>query len=150
MIKGIIFDFVWALWHPDKDVIPPEYIRLLEELREKGYKLALISSISEEREGQVKSISQFFDHIDLVDIKTTEAFNNAAKALMLSPGEILVVGDRIREEITIGNELGMETTWLNHGRWTHETPFAPIEKPKHTIKKLSEIKGILAISGFHK
>ncbi len=63
--------------------------------------------------------------------------------MRLFPEEILVVGDRIKREITIGNRLGMKTAWFKNGKFKDELPESKDEEPTYTLTKLEDVIQLL-------
>ena len=60
-----------------------------------------------------------------------------------SSEDIWVVGDRIDSEIQYGNELGMKTVRLQHGKYSRLEPQNDYQKPYCNIAQFSELAGIL-------
>lgn len=143
MIKGIIFDFNRTIYNPDSDDLVEGANKLLDKLRERGYKLCLISKKS--KDDKAKRISnlgldKYFIDIQVIEgNKTEEHFNRCLKATSLNPGEMAVVGDRIKEEISLGNRMRMTTIWYKAGKFSTELPENEEEIPRYTITDLEEV-----------
>jgi len=147
MIKGIIFDFNRTLFDPEKEQLFDSALDLLEGLSKK-YKLVLISfaTRASERERMIHSfnLGKYFHKILIVSEKKLEHFKDCVKALDCRLEEILVVGDRIKSEIRIANELGMTSVWLQKGKFASELPETFEEKPNFIIFSFSEIEKVLS------
>ena len=146
MIKGILFDFNKTLYDPELDAIIDDADMILQKLKNDGYQLCLISKLSQKSyDSRAEQISQlgldrYFIDIQIIEgNKTEEHFQRCVRIMSLNPSEIAVVGDRIREEITLGNRLGMRTIWYKNGKFSEESPQSHDEKPQHTITSLKEI-----------
>ena len=70
-----------------------------------------------------------------------DAFQNIKQSF---PGEeIVVVGDRLDQEIKYGKELGLKTVWLRHGNHNERLPQQFGEVPDHQITEFSEFPALL-------
>lgn len=67
------------------------------------------------------------------------AFKKIMKKRKCFPSEVLVVGDNIKREIRIGNELGMKTARFLHGRHSNEKYKNKLEKPNIEVNSIREI-----------
>ncbi len=141
MIKAIIFDYYRTLYDPEEGISLATK-KLVRELREQGLILALITR----NESAKKDISSnlFFSFFSVVktveDDKNEEDFREVIKQINVKEEEILVVGDRIKKEIVIGNKIGLKTVWLKKGLYATELPETKAEEPWKTIEDLQEIK----------
>lgn len=119
--------------------------QMLQRLKKK-YPLVLISTgIEELQHRKIKElgIEDFFDFICITDGKTSTKSSCLRQALEMyhfSPSQICVVGDRIDSEIRYGNELGMVTVQLVHGKYSVLTPKDKFEKPQYQIKNITDVE----------
>ncbi len=144
MIKAIIFDFNRTIYLPEFGIIPRGTIRLLERLKKKGLKMALVS-MSEGRKQEIireYGLSSYFSVIKMVKKKDEDVFVEVMDKLRVDADEIAVIGDRIRSEITIGNSLGMRTVWLRQGKFRNEIPISEKEMPDFVVEGLLEVMGM--------
>jgi FMN phosphatase YigB (HAD superfamily) len=138
----IIFDYNRTLFDPENNRLYDGVFEVIEELSH-NYSLFLFSYNEFGREKFMEDIGirKFFKNIALIEEK------NETNMLQLTHGfpaeTTLVVGDSLRDEITIGNKLGYESIWLKKGKYAVETPRNAQEKPKYTIHSLDEIFEIL-------
>ena len=65
----------------------------------------------------------------------------------MTPGEILIVGDRPAREIRAGKELGMHTVRLRHGEFKSQIPVGPEEEPDYVVEKIAEIRKLPFVWG---
>ena len=87
-------------------------------------------------------------YADRSNVLTKEAaFRKIQKRTRLTPGEILVVGDRPAREIRAGKELGMHTVRLRHGEFKSQNPVGPEEKPDYVVENISEIRRLPFVWG---
>ena len=145
MIKGIIFDFNRTLYIPELQELPDKSIELLKNLKRSGFLLALISIKESQRDTLIESydLSSFFSIIKIVKEKDTDIFKETLNLLGCQPNEIIVVGDRIKSEIKLANQLGIKKIWYKKGKFSNELPTENIEFPTWTISDLSKVKEIV-------
>ncbi len=145
MIKGIIFDFNRTLYIPELQQIPEETIELLKNLRKSGLSLALISIKEAHRDTLIESydLSSIFSVTKIVREKDTNIFKETLSLLGCQPNEIIVVGDRIKSEIKLANQLGIKTIWYKKGKFSNELPTEKIEFPTWTISDISKVEEII-------
>jgi FMN phosphatase YigB (HAD superfamily) len=135
----LIFDFNRTIFNPDSGALFADALPTLQALRERGAKLGLVSRREGSRDSLISrlGIRAYFDCIELVDEKTVATFRQMVATLGSTaaahvPERVLVVGDRLVEEIGIGRALGYETAWFDpSGRVTTEAD--------HSIRTLSEV-----------
>lgn len=145
MIKGIIFDFNRTLYDPEKKDLYEGSLELLGKLAEK-YKLALISYGLSDRKKLIENLElkRYFAKIIIVPEKRKEHLFECIATFGCQSEEILVVGDRVKSEITLANELGMVTCWLRKGKFADERPTRPSEEPDFSIFFLSDLPEVLS------
>lgn len=115
---------------------------VLTKLRKRGYTLILVARAVPGRKKMIKllGITSFFKKIITTSNKSRTLFKRLA---LNRPESCIVVGDRIKKEIAIGNSLNMTTIWLRQGRFRNELPNNIKQKPTHTIYNLLEILKLL-------
>lgn len=133
----IIFDYNRTLYNPDTDSLYPDTIEVLEHYKEKGIKMFLVSKGDKAREKKTEDIKHYFEKVTVSPKKNIFMFLDIVASQ--DKAEYHVVGDRIRQEITFGNQLGMKTYWLKQGKFATEGPEQSIEEPDHTINSLKDI-----------
>jgi FMN phosphatase YigB (HAD superfamily) len=105
---------------------------------------AKIKVLSLDREPSIEKIY----YADRGNVLTKEAaFRKIQKRTCLTPGEMLVVGDRPAREIRAGRELGMHTVRLRHGEFKSQMPIGPEEEPDYVIGNISEVRKLPYIWG---
>ncbi len=143
MIEAIIFDWIGTLYQFGGKGLFPYSERVLTKLRERGYKLAVISkALPEDIEARKKQIDEIRSYVDyiLVDTeKTREQFLNCIKILRTIPSKTLVVDDRSIRGIHIGNQIGCETAWIQNGKYSHEIPNDKTGFPKYLIDSVEDL-----------
>ena len=144
MKKAIIFDFNRTLYDPEKGILVSGCLATLAKLSAR-YKLVLITNNEGSRQELIEElgIKNFFQVIVSTSNKNEQDFLSSCVQLNLDPGEVVVVGDRIKGEILIGNRLKMTTVHFKNGLFAQELPENSIEKPDFEIKKLEDLLKIL-------
>ncbi|MCR5250408.1 MAG: HAD-IA family hydrolase [Lachnospiraceae bacterium] len=101
--------------------IHPEIFPMLDALKERGCKIALISNCYKEEADEIRE-SRFFPYLDVAMLSNEqgcrkpgkEIYERCLKELGLSAGECLYVGDGGAHELETAGELGMhpvQATW---------------------------------------
>jgi len=130
----------------------PDVISTLKALRERGLRLFLVTMGAHAR--QMKKISQlgirqYFDDAIVCDTEIGDRLIDSYRYILrehrLRPSNVLVVGDRLHEEVSAGNELGMFTAHFLHGRFKALKPSAPFERPTLRIRKISQVPATIAL-----
>ena len=147
MIKAVVFDYGRTLLDRETNKFFPEAFKLLADLKQKGYKLGLVSKTKNtpDRAEEIveTGLADNFDAVITTYVKKEENFRELAGDLDIKPSEMLIVGDRIRGEIVIGNKIGSKTVWLKKGLFAKQPPRNNQEKPTYTINELAELSLIL-------
>ena len=133
----------------------PHLDEVLAELKQRGYKLGVITNTVTSREEHVRialrkiDCEKYFDVIvTSVDVGCNKPdkkiFLTALKMLGVKPKEALMVGNRITADIAGGNQLGMTTVLLKWNKRYPEKITSPKEQPTHVIKSLKELPKLVA------
>jgi len=72
-------------------------------------------------------------------------FVSLLREFHLQPWEVLCVGDRIREELRIGKEMGLLTAQFLHGRYSVVAPRSPEEEPDYVLHRISQLPTLLEL-----
>ncbi|MEW9501038.1 HAD family hydrolase [Jeotgalibacillus marinus] len=109
--------------HFQESCIPyPGLHTMLQTLREKGYKLGMITNgleLVQTRSIQGLGIEPFFDEI-LISVKEgcakpdPEIFNRALNRLDITSTEAIFVGDHAEKDISAAQHVGMKAVWKKH------------------------------------
>ena len=86
-------------------------------------------------------IKQFFKRIEFTDKKDPELFLE----MIGKDRNVLVVGDSIHREITVGNILGLITVRVLQGAFANQVPVSPLEKAEYEINDICDFPKILKI-----
>lgn len=145
MIERVIFDWKGTLYDKDADKLLPGAAELVEYVNEQGIQQFLIGKGSYDMHKAVRrqGIARFFTSILFKpEDKTIQDF-----ADIISLGEherTLVIGDRVRSEISIGNRLGAMTMQVQQGRFAHEGPLTLDQIPDIIVPDLATAQTHLA------
>lgn len=107
-------------------ILFPDTMDSIYELRRIGYKLFLVTFGNremQERKIKVLGLENAFDEIIITEDPRgkEKCFKEILAKYGLEPEQILCVGDKIKDEIEVGNRLGMSTALMKHGRHYHST-----------------------------
>jgi len=133
----------------------PHLDEVLIELKNRGYKLGVITNTVTSREEHVRmalrriGVEEYFDVIvTSVDVgfnkPDKKIFLAALKALKVKPEEAVMVGNRVSADIVGGNLVGMKTILFKWNERYQNEITMPEEKPAYTINSLKELPQILA------
>ncbi len=143
----IIFDYNRTLFNPDTDSLYQGVIGLLKNLSKKN-ELFLISRNELGRKGRLQElgIENYFKKMAFVEEKTLKIFEDLIcdERRPDNKANVLVIGDRVKEEIFLGNQLGFITIWVQQGKFSNELPTKPEEQPIHTVKNIEDLKDIIS------
>jgi|AntRauTorcE11898_2_1112593.scaffolds.fasta_scaffold00223_8 tRNA pseudouridine55 synthase len=142
-IDGIIFDFNRTLYDPEKEKLMDGARKLLRYLKNRELKMALLSKATDQSRRQFISelgLDEFFDEVMVVTgEKTPHHFHSLQQALGIDARRCLIIGDRVKSEISAANSLGMQTCWLRRGKFKKEIPGNTLEQPGRIINNIQEI-----------
>lgn len=136
----IIFDYNRTIFNPEKQELYSGVLELINTLSQK-HDLFLISKKEEGRQEMFDSlgINTFFKKIVFTENKSVELF----KEITNNMSDTVVVGDRVRGEISIGNELNYTTVWVKQSKFSNEQPLNERQQAKHTINDIRELEEII-------
>lgn len=136
---------------PDKLTIDSEVKRMLEELKKtERYDMYLLTTGA--REFQNKKVKQLdvghlFSEVEVLnsgsEITKEIWLDNLARKHHYNKASVVVVGNRLDNEIQAGNKLGMTTVWVKHGEGSELSPNEKTGKPDRIIFNITEFPGVL-------
>ncbi len=143
MQPGIILDFNRTLYNPDADELMPGVRELLDALRDQRAILFLVSAAAPSRQALIArlGLAPYFTDIIITMDKSVSTFRQIHDSHQADPW--IVIGDRIRREITYGNAIGATTIWVRQGKFAEELPIASAEEPNYTVSSLAEVGPII-------
>lgn len=136
----IIFDYNRTIFDPEKNELYSGVFEMLKKLASK-HELILISRNEPGRKDKFEKIGikNYFKKTIFDNEKNKETF----KKMIGDSKKVLVVGDSIRDEIKIGNKLGLITVRLKKGRFANEMPASPDEEALFNISEITELEKII-------
>jgi len=142
----IIFDYNRTLFDPETDSLYRGVSGLLKTLSKK-YDLFLISKNEPGRKEKFEKmgIKNYFQKVVFVENKTKQLFEDLSN----NSCDVFVVGDRVREEIFLGNILGFITVWVKQGKFACELPTKE-QTPKYIINDIRELQTTLSTYTYEK
>ncbi len=137
------------IWHREDEVLYEGAAYCLEKLSKK-YKIGVIANQSP---GTKERLAQrgIIQYIDLVVASAEEGvakpdkriFEIALERGSCKPGEAVMIGDRIDNDIIPANLLGLHTIWVKQGFGKYWTISQDIEKAEFVVNNLTELCDIL-------
>ena len=129
----------------------------LKFLRDEGILCFLLTSGIHRRQA-VKihklGLEDAFDEVVINDVERGQLISDCLRHLLgeydLRPGETLLVGDRPPQEIHAGNDLGMLTVQMLHGRFSAFEPRDASEKADFRISHLYQIPTLVRLINMNK
>lgn len=145
MIESMIFDWKRTLYDPEERKLTEGAMSVLSKLREKELKLYLVGKDTVgdmPTEVERLDVRRYFNATHFVDNSKND--EDIARFLNLDhPERTIVVGDRVRSEIEIGNRLGALTIQVVQGKFADESPEIDTQEPTYKIKCLSNLMAII-------
>lgn len=96
---------------------------LLESLRARGAKLALLTKGDHDlqvRRVERSGLADLFDVIHIVSEKPPAAFRDIVTQLKVQPNDAWSVGNSVRSDILPAVEAGLRAVWIDAHVWEHE------------------------------
>ena len=138
-------------WHSEEEVPYPDVVSTLTELKQRGYKLGVVANQKCGTEQRLKNwnLLQFFDFIaasaELGMAKPEPAiFEWALEQADCHPQNVVMVGDRLDNDMAPANRFGIHSVRLLRGLGAYHKPQSADEKPEYTISSLAELLDLLA------
>ncbi len=143
-----MFKVTEAHWHLEKDTHAT-----LKTLREKGYRLCIISNASNTEDLNMlvdnARLRQYFEQIIIsseTGIRKPDAriFEKALTAIHATPAESAMVGDTLGADILGAQKAGLRAVWITRrARRPENTRVRKKIKPDGEISRLSQLPGLL-------
>lgn len=152
MIKLVIFDFGRTLFDSASKQVFSDSVDILEYLKNKGYKMAVVSLVSaqanatlQERKDQIKNsgLADFFEKIEVTDGDKDKSFEDTIKYFGVENNKVCIIDDRTIRGVKFGSKNGCQTVWFQNGKFADELPNEDTGNPSYTIHSLIELKDIL-------
>jgi putative hydrolase of the HAD superfamily len=128
----------------------PDTTKTLLMLRDHGYILGIVSDGRPVKQWQKLiqlGLQHFFHEVVISDYPkkrmTAEILNKALKVLDTKPGKAVFIGNRLHDDISVANKVGLISIRLRKGEDRIAIPKSVETKPKFEINTLSEILEVL-------
>ena len=141
-IKGIIFDLDNTLVEWKKDTLTPEVVDLVNRLKDKGFKLCILSNALEHR---VEVVAQTLNipYVSRAVKPRKSPFRKALEILGTQPGETAIVGDQLFTDILGGNRMKLYTIWTPPLSTTEFLSTRAVRQIERLVIRRFQKKGIL-------
>lgn len=141
-IKGVITDLDNTLVEWDRSSATPELIEWLENMKQEGIKVMIVSNNNKKR---VQSFAEPLGIPFIFEARKplTSAFQKALSMMQLSKDEVVVIGDQLLTDVFGGNRMGLNTILVvpvaqTDGLWTRLN-----RKMERKILNMMRKKGML-------
>ena len=88
-------------------------------------------------------IKKFFKLIVVSPEKREADFERIFRNSYVERHSSFVIGDQVRQEISYGNRLGVQTVWFRSGIFADDVPQDALEQPTYIIPTLKNILNIV-------
>lgn len=139
-----------APWHSEEEILYPDAIPTLAEIKNRGFKLGVIANQPPGTKGRLAdwNLLEYFDVIaasaELGIAKPDPAiFRWALKRADCLAQNAVMVGDRLDNDMAPAGRLGMHTVRLLRGLGAYHKPQSADEQPEFTIQALADILNLL-------
>jgi FMN phosphatase YigB (HAD superfamily) len=143
-IKNVIFDWKRTLYDPDSKTLIDGAMEVLETLSNRNIPMFLIGKGDDDMYGEVTrlNVGKFFKEVKFVKgEKNPEYYKPHIDTL--NPGDTVIIGDRVRSELSAGKSLSTTTIWVRQGRFADELPENKLEIPDFQVGSLTELKNLI-------
>ncbi len=140
MITNVIFDWKRTLYNPEEKNLISGSLELLNFIYQKNIPIVLIGKGGEDMYLEVDRLGvrkYFADILFKEGEKEVETFRKYVNEKL--PESTLLVGDRVRSELEVGNLLGATTVWVKQGQFATEEPENENQRPNFTVSSLNEM-----------
>ncbi|ODS32235.1 MAG: hypothetical protein SCARUB_02629 [Candidatus Scalindua rubra] len=135
----------------------PDVAPTLKKLAQEEYKLFLLTTGIHERQHkkiELLNLKPYFDEIIINDqevgLLMEDCFEAIIKKHSLNPKNVVVVGDRVREELRIAKSMGMVAVQMLHGRFKVESAYDESNRPNYRIKRFFQLPTLLKLKDLEK
>jgi 8-oxo-dGTP diphosphatase/putative hydrolase of the HAD superfamily len=147
------FGFEIPKWPQELEKLYPDAKNVLEVLSPK-YKLGIIANQNAGTQERIDNweIGKYFDVVIASaeegcakpDLKLFKIALNRANC---KPGDAIMIGDRLDNDITPAKQIGMNTIWVRQGFAKYKNILAEDEKPDYMIETIKDVLEIISVSG---
>lgn len=144
MFNTIIFDWKRTLYDPDQQVLIDGAVQLLNLIKSKNITIVLIGKGGADMKQEVDRLKagKYFRHTVFAEgEKDSQVF--LPYISKSNPKETIFIGDRVRSELVIGNNLGATTIWVKQGKFANEEPEDKTQEPGYIVRSLTECLKLL-------
>lgn len=138
MINLVIFDWKRTLYDPDNRVLIDGARELLNFLESKNIPMVLIGKGGEDMQQEVDRLEVVSYFKQIVFAQGNKDPNIFAKYISKDePKDTVLIGDRVRSELEIGNKLGATTIWVKQGKFADELSENKDQKSDYEVTSLN-------------
>lgn len=143
-MRNIIFDWKRTLYDPDTKELIEGALDLLKYLKSHHIPMILVGKGGKDMNDEVKRlrVEKYFKKIIFAE---GEKDSNVYVPHISKENykKTLFIGDRVKSELEIGNELGAITIWVKQGKFAKELPENEDQEPDYTVASLNDCLSLL-------
>lgn len=149
--QTIIFDWGRTLYDPDTKALFRDTKQVLAGLKEKGYRLAIVS-LATAGETKIRErwqiiereqLEPYFDRILFGGANKEKLYQQLFDEWSLDRSSTIIVDDYMIRGIQWGNQKGCTTVWYQNGKNADVVPTAQTGDPTYTITSLGQLLNLL-------
>ncbi len=136
-------------WHGEDEAVHPQAANCLARLHER-YKIGIIAN---QKPGTAERMKKFglAPYLDLIVASAEEGlekpdlkiFTLALKRANCLPGNAIMIGDRLDNDIIPAKRMGLKTIWIRQGFGGMAAPLTEEETPDYCVNDLMELPELL-------
>lgn len=119
----------------------------LEKLRQRGYRLALLTKgdpVVQQRRIDESGLADLFEVIEIVEQKTPEVIARVADQLNLEADSVLSVGNSVRSDVLPSLAASIQPIWIDAHVWEYERQHPELER--RGVIELDRLDRVLEIA----
>lgn len=140
---NIIFDWKRTLYDPDRKTLIDGATDLLGFIKGKNIPMVLVGKGGDDMEEEVGRLGVRKYFLKTIFAEGEKDPNIFRAFISKNPEKTIFIGDRVRSELEIGNQLGATTIWVKQGKFVTEEPENKDQEPEYIVNSLSECLKLL-------
>jgi ribonucleotide monophosphatase NagD (HAD superfamily) len=137
MLNSIIFDWKRTLYDPEGSNLIDGAVEVLNYFSRHNIPMFLIGKGQKEMHDETirLDVAKYFQ--DILFVESSKNPNDFFRFMKMNERyKTLIIGDRIKSEIKLGNSVDATTIWIRRGKFANEEPESEDEKPNYTVNNL--------------
>lgn len=129
---------------PNSLLLTPDAEKVLKELKANLYLVTSGSKVTQFKKIKLTGLEKYFKSWHCAEDEVSLSKHQLFKELIKDkdPKSVLVIGNRIDNEIKAANSLGVDSCLYLFGEYKALTPLSDLEKPTYSIQSLLQVREI--------